>query len=92
MCERIGNGEAARQLASVAGGACDGRVFYIVDPEASAPRPLARFTDAADAHRAAAAFESLGLRATLLSRDECPERPRPSLWRVEYASPARRAR
>ena len=65
-----------------------GRVFYLFDAGGPPARPLARFTDEADARSAVAAFERLGRRATLMSRDESRDRPRPSFWRLEHASPA----
>jgi hypothetical protein len=65
-----------------------GRVFYLFEAGAPPARPLARFTDEADARSAVAAFERLGRTATLMSRDESRDRPRPSFWRLEHASPA----
>jgi hypothetical protein len=57
-----------------------GRVVYYLFEAGFAPeRPLARFTDPAGAAEATAVLEALGRLAVLLSRDEDPARPRPSL-------------
>jgi len=65
-----------------------GRLVYYVFEEGHAPHaPLARFTDEVGAREAAHALEILGWHAELLSRDEDPRLPRPSLWSVVYRSP-----
>ena len=67
------------------------RVYYLLDAGQPLDRPLARFTDAPAAREAIAALEHLGRAVRLLSRDESRNRPRPSLWTVEYATPPRAA-
>ena len=85
-----------RALAATQPRAADGserRVYYLFAGPAVPDRPLARFTDGMDAQTALAALENIAGTSTLLSRDESPTLPRPSFWKVEYAStPRRRAR
>jgi hypothetical protein len=67
------------------------RVYYLYDMSRSRDAPLARFTEARDARRAAGVVEALARRAEVRSREETGDEEPSGSWRVEYVTKRSRA-